>query len=244
MNDKTVTRQDVREWVARLTPGTFFHLDTVPEAAETKRVALSQMASMPNARLQRAARGIYQWTRYQDRDGRWLRESGTDIIIKLHVGKRHGSGWSSITALHRMNWANQRPLRLDVAVLSDRHGNIPRSPLSYVSYHRRSNHRRQILNWAEVSVLEGLRAYPIVGNYDSTDRDEWQRALRSFTSEPLWERYGSRVNLDRLEWAAETEPARHLDAMYRGLPAVRRYVERRRAQDAEAADAGKVLQPV
>lgn len=233
------TDMSVREWVESRKPGTFFNLDAVPGTPRMRQTTLSRMVNEPNARLQRVARGIYQWARRRDLDGNWAPTKRPDIIVMLHAGRIVGSGWCGVSAKYKLGWVHQVPVYGNVAVLRDRNGNIPKSPLPYVTYHSRSNQRRAELSWAEVTVLEGLRSYTILGDYDCVDRFEWELAMEKFTRGRWWDDYASQIRLDAIRWAMDTEPSKHLEDLHRGYPALAATVNRKRAADLVAENASR-----
>lgn len=229
----STVRANIRDWVEQLKPGSYFHLTSVPGTAREKQVALSRMVRQPNSRLKRVGRGCYQWARLQDRDGSWIGEINRTLIARVHLYGRPGSGWGGATAQNKIGWAQQVTIKDFVAVLVDEHGNVPRSPVPGLVYQSRYNRRRSVLRWPEVSVLEALREYRVLGLRGIADQPEWERAMRSFTSGFSWERYGSQIDLERLRWAAATEPARHRNAIIRGLPEVAKAVQQKRAEQPE-----------
>lgn len=221
-------------WVRSLGPGTVFTVRDVPGERRSALNVLSRMTQAPDAQLHRLARGIYYLSDQRRRDGTWLpRPAGRLTAARVQLSGRPGCGLGWVTATHGVGWIWQASLTDHIAVLRDRHGNVPTPPLPGLVYLRRSNQRRAELNWAEVTVLEALRDYTILGNHETVDRFEWEQAMATFVCDRKWRQYGSQLRLDRLEWAAHGEPAAHLDTIFRGLGEVTRAVERKRADEAD-----------
>ena len=89
------------------------------------------------------------------RDGDASRVPCTDRVHGALKLAGPGGGAASVLALNWLGWTHQHPCRYDFAVI----GRPPTSPWPFVRFRRRSNARRRVLNWTEVTLLEGLRSF-------------------------------------------------------------------------------------
>ena len=152
----------VRGWVEALPAYAFFRLRDIPGV--TPSVAAKALSEMVAARegVERVVQGCYVKT-------------GPDsygIMDYSPIAIRYaspGSGYGELTALSKLRWAWQSPVRTEIAVA----GRAPRARFPYCVFQARSNLARRELTWAEVTVLEGLRA----GRFDGFP---WRHAVNFF----------------------------------------------------------------
>lgn len=220
--------EQVRDWVAALAPGTLFHFNEAPGTSDVKRQTLACLVSEPCSRLKRVASDFYHWTSLLDADGAWVGLVDRSTVTRVHLRDRPGCGWAWTTAASKVGLVPNESVALFVAVLQDKDGHIPQSPMRRVRYLRRGNYRRAELNWAEVSVLEALRSGRWCGDV-SPDGIE-RRSMFWFTRNPHWGNYGDLVNVERLRWAAEGEPVAHRKTVDARWPEVVQVIKGRRSR--------------
>lgn len=143
---------EARAWIDSLPGGAFFFASEVPGRPSVVRPLLSRLAADDRSPIQREMQGFYAkaW-----RDGDASRVPCTDRVHGALKLAGAGGGAASALALNWLGWTHQHPCRYDFAVI----GRPPTSPWPFVRFRRRSNSRRRILNWAEVTLLEGLRSF-------------------------------------------------------------------------------------
>ncbi len=134
-----------RGWVTRLPPYTFFRLGDIPNV--TPGAAAKALSEMVRAEedVERVAQGCY------------IRTAPDSYCIDYapfamqYAGP--GSGYGSLSAMSKLRWAWQSPVKTQIAVV----GRTPRAKFPYCAFLARANPNRRELTWAEVTVLEGLR---------------------------------------------------------------------------------------
>lgn len=143
---------EARAWIDGLPGGTFFFASEVPGRPSVVRPLLSRLAADDSSPVHREMQGFYAkaW-----RDGDASRVPRTDRVYGALKLAGAGGGAASALALNWLGWTHQHPCRYDFAVI----GRPPTSPWPFVRFRRRSNTRRHLLNWAEVTLLEGLRSF-------------------------------------------------------------------------------------
>ena len=164
-----------REWIEALPGGEFFFAREVPGRPAAVRPLLSRLAADADHPVQRQRHGFYvkQWS--SDDESRTPLASEPYGALRL-AGNGGGGAW--VFALHRAGWTWQIPCRYDFAVL----GRPPASPWPYIRFRRRSNSERAALTWAEVTLMEAIRAH---GQFDCIP---WAEALQSLASGRCQER--------------------------------------------------------
>ena len=135
----------VRGWVEDLPASSFFRLGDIPDV--TPGVAAKALSEMVGAEegVERVAQGCYIRT---TPDSCWINYAS---YAMQYAGP--GSGYGSLSALSKLRWAWQSPVKTQIAVV----GRTPRVKFPYCEFQARSNHNRRGLTWAEITVLEGLR---------------------------------------------------------------------------------------
>lgn len=141
-----------REWIDALPGGEFFFAWEVPGRPAAVRPLLSRLAADEDHPVQRQRHGFYvkQWDSAD--------ESRAPLVSEPYGALKlagSGGGGALAFALHRAGWTLQVPCRYDFAVL----GRTPESPWPFVRFRRRSNGERASLTWAEVTLMEAVRAY-------------------------------------------------------------------------------------
>lgn len=144
-----------KEWIDALPGGEFFFASGVPGRPAAVRPLLSRLAADEDHPVQRQRHGFYvkQWDSADE--SRAPLASEPHGALKLAGG---GGGGALAFALHRIGWTLQIPCRYDFAVV----GRTPASPWPYVRFRRRSNSERVLLTWAEVTLIEAVRAYGLL----------------------------------------------------------------------------------
>ena len=134
-----------REWVKALPEYTFFRLGDIPDV--TPGVAAKALSEMVKAEegIERVAQGCYIRTAPDS-----YRIDYAPFAMR-YAGP--GSGYGSLSALSKLRWAWQSPVKTQIAVV----GRTPRAQFPYCAFLARTNPNRRWLTWAEVTVLEGLR---------------------------------------------------------------------------------------
>lgn len=189
-----------REWIEALPGGEFFFAREVPGRPAAVRPLLSRLAADARYPLERQRHGFYVKT--WDPDD----EDCVPIVNKPYGALRLagvGGGGASAFALHRTGWTWQIPCRYDFAVL----GRPPQSPWRHFRFCRRSNAERAALTWAEVTLMEAIRAY---GQIDCIP---WDEALQSLASGRCQERMrlGRLIRGDEMLRVSESEQCQPAD---------------------------------
>ena len=141
------------------------------------RPLLSRLAADDDHPVQRQRRGFYakEWDSAD--------ESRAPVANKSYGALRlagAGGGGALLFALHRAGWTLQIPARYDFAVL----GRPPVSPWRHVRFRGRSNVERVSLTWAEVTLMEAVRAYGLL------ECVPWDSALDSLADGRCMRRMG------------------------------------------------------
>lgn len=150
----------VREWVLALEEGTAFYINDLP--ADLRGAAPRVLCDMTNeyVEVERIFKGLY-WR------GPPPRPHGP-VLPEAHIAFAYagpGAGFADASAVNRLGWTAQRPVKNWVAVV----GRAPeaRSPsLRFVSRH---NTLRRTLTWAEVTLIEGVRSAHLAEDFDNND---------------------------------------------------------------------------
>ena len=180
--------ESIRLWVAALPPYSFFRLEDVPAASRSETAtALSRLASRGEL-VERVAQGFY--VRLGD-----LPFWNYPAAAVAYGGP--GAGYANGTALRKFGWAWQAPGKAQIAVL----GRAPRVSIRGCRFVARTNQARRSLNWAEVSLLEAIRAGRFLEfQWDEVvDRFRRRTALRAFG-------FPISVRPDALAYAGAREP--------------------------------------
>lgn len=190
---------EAQGWIDALPCGEFFFASDVPGNPSVVHPLLSRLAASEDHPVQRQMRGLYvkAW-HAEDPDHGFVDEAYG--AMKL-AGP--GGGGAKSFALHRAGWTEQIPCRYDFVAL----GRIPTSPWPYVRFHRRSNMERAYLTWAEVTLLEAIRAFDLV------ECVPWESALTSLSDGSCLTRmqFGEAVRSDRLLRVSEREQCQPAD---------------------------------
>lgn len=150
----TVTSQ-AREWLDGLRGGEFFFASEVPGRSSVVRPLLSRLAADEASPIHREMQGFYSKLWHEDDDPRVPYADRVYGALKL-AGP--GGGAASAFALNWLGWTLQHPCKYDFAVV----GRPPTSPWKFARFRRRSNESRRDLSWAEVTLIESIRAFGIL----------------------------------------------------------------------------------
>ena len=182
-----------RHWITDLKPGTWFYSTAIPGRAVITHPVLSRLHTDKTTGVWKVARGLY-WRGYPEGHPRYGIPPDGMIGALMVAGPGAGLyGWS---ALNRLDWTLQLPVKGHVSVL----GRKPAPIDCTIVYHSNHNMRRSRLNWTEVTVLE---AVPML--YYS--EEPWHECLERFRCGVSSTRLGWHPSIRPrlLEWAAETE---------------------------------------
>lgn len=182
-----------REWITALKPATWFWGREVPVRPEIARPVLSRLCDDKSVNVQRHARGLY-WRGYPEGHQFHTFRPCYDIGALMLGGPGAGLwGWS---ALNRLEWTLQCPVRDNITVL----GRPPEPIAACIEYHSCSNDRRASLNWTEVTVLEALTWFRYT-------EEPWHECLEHLRNGQSATKLGWKlpVRSSMLRWAAETE---------------------------------------
>ena len=189
-----------RDWITNLPPGTWFHTTSVPGPRHVVRLVLSRLLAAETPIIGRAARGIY-WRQPPPASTRYakppLLTHSADAVLAPA-----GSGYAAFSALNRIGWGTQVPVRTCIAV-PYRNLTPPTLPAGgpAVAFVERANRRRRSLNWNEATLLEAAKAA------GAADFPSWDHALWCLLDANGWMQRGHPIRRDDLLWAAEAEPA-------------------------------------
>lgn len=204
-----------REWIDALPGGEFFFASEVPGRPAAVRPLLSRLAADDGYPVERQRHGFYLKTWDEDD------ESCVPVVNKPYGALRLagiGGGGALAFALHRTGWTSQIPCRYDFVVI----GRPPQSPWRHFRFRRRSNVERAALTWAEVTLMEAIRAY---GQLECIP---WDEALESLSDGRCQERMrlGSVIRADEMLRVSEFEqcqPAEFHRRMAEAADAIRQH---------------------
>lgn len=150
----TATSQS-RAWLDDLPGGEFFFASEVPGRSSVVRPLLSRLSADERSPIHREMQGFYSKLWHEADEPRVPYADRVYGSLKL-AGP--GGGGASGFALNWLGWTLQHPCRYDFAVV----GRPPTSPWKFARFHRRSNKSRLGLSWAEVTLVEAVRAFGIL----------------------------------------------------------------------------------
>lgn len=151
----TTATSEARAWLGDLSGGEFFFASEVPGRSSVVRPLLSRLASDETSPIHREMQGFYSKLWHEDDEPRVPYADRVYGALKL-AGP--GGGGASGFALNWLGWTLQHPCRYDFAVV----GRPPTSPWKFARFQRRSNESRLELSWAEVTLIEAIRAFGIL----------------------------------------------------------------------------------
>ena len=192
-----------REWIIDLRPNTWFWGKDVPVRPEIARPVLSRLCAAPDVNVRRFARGLY-WRGYPE--GHQYHTFGPRHAIGALMLGGPGAGLWGWSALNRLGWTLQCPVKDNITVL----GKPPEPLCTSIVYHKSSNRRRASLNWTEVTILEALSWFRYT-------EEPWHECLEHLTSGYSAVKLGWSlpVRASMLRWAAETEPEMTVEIEYK-----------------------------
>ncbi len=182
-------QSDALDWLEALPAGAYFRRADVPAPATTVYPLLSRLVRDPDdIRFARVAPGLY----FKGDPSVELRGWGCSDIVAALLYAGEGAGLGMCSAIHRLGWSTQHPIRLHVVTQR------PVRPWhSELVYEQNPNKRRRELNWTEVTLLEALHDLVFI-------EDDWQLCLRRLREGWI---------LEWLPWQSFLEPAVRTDLM-------------------------------
>ena len=192
-----------REWIIGLKPATWFWSRDIPVRPEIARPVLSRLCDDRSVNIQRHARGLY-WRGYPE--GHQFHTFGPRHDFGALMLGGPGAGLWGWSALNRLGWTLQVPVKWNISVL----GRPPKPIDSSIVYHSSSNDRRASLNWTEATVLEALTWFRYT-------EEPWHECLERLSSGYSAIKLGWELPVRplMLRWAAETEPDMTVEIEYK-----------------------------
>lgn len=183
-------------WVDALPLGAFFFASEVPGRPSVVHPMLSRLVAAGEYPVQRQMQGFYVKA-WRPGNPEFRCPSETQGALKL-AGP--GGGGTGCFALHRAGWTDQIPCRYDFVTV----GQVPTSPWRQIRFHRRSNGDRVSLTPAEVTLMEAVRSFDLVGCVS------WAEALESIADGSCQRRMrlGDSIRAEAVLQVSETEKCR------------------------------------
>ena len=172
----TSRSEAIRRWVADLPPYTVFRLRDVPDPSPSLAANVLHHLAAKKAVVERVAQGCY--VRTGDYPF-W----NYDAVAMAYAGS--GSGYADRTALMQMGWVWQTKGWSQIAVV----GRAPRVAVRGCRFVSRANRARLDLNWAEITLLEAIRAGTFL-------EFTWDEAMARFLSGTAMRALGASVSVD------------------------------------------------
>ncbi len=194
-------------WVLQQIPGTFIWSEDLSCLHCAPEQVLDELSSSNSQRIQKVEEGVYFIP-----EADHVAELGFNHYLLPDAGVQRagaGSGYANATAVHVMRWSWHPTPKTYISTLND-----VSSASALITFERSSNHRRLLLNAAEVSVLEALLA--VNAGYPHFD---WQHRHRKFVTGHSVSCLSDNavVSMSKLRWAAETEEPSQPDVFWSEL---------------------------
>ena len=140
---------DIASWVLARPERSWFRAGDIPVSSPSLAAkVLCEMTASGQA-IERVAKGIY-WRRGCD-PMTSLMAADQSFLAVACFGP--GTGFAEGTAVHRLGWTWNPPLRSVVSVA----GRVPGCSLVGVRFVARQNRSRESLNWGEITLIEAVR---------------------------------------------------------------------------------------
>ena len=170
----------IYDWVFSLPEGSAFFLSEVPAPSTAAARVLHDIAR-DHFEVERVFKGFY-W-RGSALDSPEPVDPPHGRLAMVYAGA--GSGYAGVTAVNRLGWTTQVPVGYEISVV----GRAPQPDSRFIRFSSRSNQMRRGLNWAEVTLLEGMLNFHLAEAVNWDEDSEltyfeaaWADALEEFRS--------------------------------------------------------------